>query len=722
MDINLNTEADELELVVSQLDTLYELGETCATPIDVDFVGLKAGDEVSDPIYDEIRKRLQKLRPESSVFKEPTASKAYSGQDRIEHHPPMTSLEKASGTNKNQELKNWLESVQKRLGYSDLRGKIVKSYKRDGVACALYYKEGKLIAAGLRPRDGIHGEDILANVKYVSGIPTQLPIPLTCSIRGELECPISIFQDIKQRWQEPEFGLDREPANPRNYTAGSIRQFKEPAITGRRCLRFVGYQFEDIHTPGTQIDLPRTKRDQAIWANRVLGVNFVRVEFYDDLHDLETMEEGVKRLDYEVDGAVLEVNDRDGYEQMGRHGDRDTGNPRGAIAYKFKDEVATTPFEGCIWSPGRTGTLTPVAQFGKPLSLAGTNVSQCSMHNIAFCVRNKIVPGTFLEVIKSGKIIPKIIAVILPDGTRVSTDATAQVKVTREQVEQYPHPSTCPACGSQTHIEPGQEGMWDLVCRNTLCPAQIVSSYTHYLATLGVKGIGESQVERLLASGKLAKWGDWYRLEVKDFQDAGLSERQSLLAMAAIWMVEAPSKIKDNRALSEKIAQAKRKKLPIPGWQLFASLGIPTAGKQAGKVLLEHFGDFRQILQANKSQLSAVEDIGEKTAIIIEDYFEENRATVEDLLEFIDPLLPQSGKLSGQTFCLSGGFPNGKKYWEKEIERLGGKCTGSVSRKVDFLVAGDGSGEKTEAAKRLQSQGERIQIITVDELQRQLDA
>ena len=720
MATGLKTEADELEYLVEELDTAYEVGDPCIASIDVVLDGkvvVEAGQEVPNRIYDLIRKRLKEIRPTSTTLATVTASKSYSGQATVVHEPPLTSLEKITGVTKVDDYKGWLKFLRKQLGYKDLHGKIVQSYKRDGVALALYYVDGILVAAALRPRDGIHGEDVLANVKFLQGIPLTLPLPITCSIRGEVDCLKGTFEPIKADWRNPKYGLDKEPANSRNYTAGSIRQFKNPEITGQRGLTFTGYAIEALHAPAG-IDLPCTKREQAKWANQVLKIPFVRVEFH-EFADLQHLEDMVPKLDYDVDGVVLAWDNLDEYEQLGRHGDRPTGNPRGAVAWKFADEVAKTPYTGCDWSLNRTGVLTPVAQFVKPLYLAQTNVRQCSLHNIGFMARNGIVPGVELEVIKSGKIIPKVIAVNFSDGRRVRIDEKSKVK--RAFVEAIPYPKTCPACGHPTHLEEGGEGMWSLRCINPLCPAQVISTMTHFLSTLGLKGVGDSQIEKLLVAKKIATPADFFRLDVPDLKDAGLSDRQALLALGTIWGVEAPSKM-DDGPLRDEIAQRRRGMLKIPAWQVFAALGIPGAGKQTGKDLIDYFRSFSVLLALRTDELVAVPGVGETTAEMIVEFFHANGNYVRDLLNFIDPQLPPSGgKLQGVTFCLTGNFSKGKKDAEKRIAELGGKVVGGVSKGVHYLVCGveTGTGKK-DAAKALKDKGHSIEVITEADLEAML--
>ena len=257
----------------------------------------------------------------------------------------------------------------------------------------------------------------------------------------------------------------------------------------------------------------------------------------------------------------------------------------------------------------------------------------------------------------------------------------------------------------------GTDDMLELVCENTDCPAQNISGLCHYLATVGVLGLGESRVSQMVEGGAVTIPADFYALDVERAMACGLTRRQSTLAVAAIQMIPNPDKL-SNEELDIVIARATQIQKTIPLWQLFASFGIGSAGKSAGKALANHFGSFEKIRAATIEDLEGVDDVGAITAKAIFNYLSENSSDIDSLLEYVEPELPRSGgTLDGKTFCFSGGFPEGKKHWENEVEQRGGKCSSSVSKKTDFLVAGPGSGSKSEKAQKL-----GIPIITTDEL------
>lgn len=676
-------EIAELEATIPVLDTLYEEGEDCIHPL--------TGKLVTDPEYDAMRARLAFLAPKSPVLKDVTASTVSIFVKKVKHNPPMVSIHKAIGTldDRNKELERWKRDVVKELGYKDPVEKwAVQAYKLDGVACALYYEKGKLVSVGLRPRDGVTGEDVTENAKHIEGVITQLPVPITGTIRGEIICKKSIFEKIKADWQNAKYDLGSEPKNPRNYAAGSIRQFKNPLITKERQLTFIAYVI--ISDDVKEMD----EVERAKWSNKELKVPYVQTRpyRYDDLDKLEKMAENV---DYEVDGVVLSVRNIDDREQMGHHGGSATNPPKGRLAWKFEEEHADPKVKEITWETGRTGALIPVLEF-PGVQLAGTTVSRCTGHNIGFLRRSKIGVGTTVRIIKSGKIIPKVVGVISGH-----TDPD--------------YPKKCPTCGHATVVEKGNDpDMLELMCPNLSCGARAVSSICHYLSTLGVKGVAESTVQKLYDAKLVKTLDNLYTLTSKQLVDIGMGDRNSRLCVARIHMIDQAEKI-DDKELDDSIFKLIGKMKEVPLWQFFAALGIEGSGKTAGRALVSHFGNFQAIMNAKEKDLAEVDGIGDKSAKVIADFFKHNKQLVLSLLEYVELLLPQGGKLSGKTFCLTGGFPGGKSSIEKRIEDVGGKTSGSVSKKVDFVVVGTDAGSKEKKADEL-----GIKKITLSELEKML--
>ncbi len=694
--------ADELERVITHLDTLYERGDECVHP--------DTRIPVSDGEYDALRRELAGLRPDSNLFQSATASELESSARKIVHDPPLTSIDKASHEDievQQEQLFKWMTDSMEGLGVErDARGSLkvkgkrykeqpvtypddmfYEAWKLDGVAVALYYVDGKLDKAGLRPRDGINGEAVTDQVKYVAGVPEKLEKKVTCSIRGELICKNSDFEAVQETLRK---SGEKLRANPRNHTAGGIRQFKNPEKTKLMRLSFVAYVIEGLADPPYRTEIERAK-----WCQDELGVPYVETKPF-RFEDLQKYEDAVPTLDYEVDGVIVGVNIIEDHDQLGRRGDPLTGNPKGKIAWKFREEEATPTITEIEWQTGRTGKIVAVANF-EPVRLAGTNVSRATLHNAGFMQRNQIGEGSVISVRKAGKIIPKVTGVV--SGKRKPK-----------------FPKKCPSCGAATElVEGGSEAMLELVCTGENCGAQNVSSLCHYLSNFGVLGLGESRVTQLVEGGAVAEFADFYKLDVESAMATGLTHRQSSLAVAAVQMIPAPDKM-DGEALGKAIEVAVASRKEIPLWKLFASFGIGAAGKSAGKALAAHFGSFDAIRKASVDDLEAVEDIGNITAEAIHAYLSENSDAIDRLLEYVEPQVIQTGgSLDGEAFCFSGGFPEGKKHWEALVESNGGKCSSSVSKKTNYLVAGSGSGSKSEKAKKL-----GIPIIDTAELEKML--
>lgn len=705
---NQDQEVLELESVIETLDTLYEVGDDCVHPI--------TGQIVLDPEYDLIRKRLFDLNPDSYIFKDVTASKVVHNR-KVPHNPPMVSISKAIGPlqDRTDALKNFVDKVQTELVYADNEEKyLVQAYKRDGVAVALYYENGILTRAGLRPRNGTDGEDVTENIKHVEGVPIELWehdkdgnrvkfLPVTCSIRGEIECRKSVFRKVVEDWQDPKFGLNSQPKNPRNYSAGSIRQFLNPGITKERRLTFTGYSILGWHDKDNGPVPFKTEIERAKYSNARLRIPFVQVRPF-RWTDLQTLEDLSSQLDYEVDGVVISVNDLEDAEQMGTHGGTATGNPKAKIAWKFAEESAIVEVRGITWTPGRSGKLTPVLNFDG-VSLDGTTVSQCTGHSLGFldgtskASLGKIKKWTRIRIIKSGKIIPKVVEVFQSAFLTppVTTFVKTPVLTPSYFNTQLDIPTKCPSCDSLLEIVQGDDGK-NLVCNSDFCGVRAVARLVHFLSTIGVKGISDAILTRLLDEKLVQSPDDLYDLSVGKLVAIGYSKRQALLIVARLRLHDDPAHATDDE-LDQFIKQSKT--ITVPAWQFFAAFGIPGAGKSAGQSLVNHFGTFDAINSATLEQLREVDGLGEVSVNAIVDFFSEHQKVVNQLLKFILPEGKKQGKLSGITFVFTGGFDGGKASWEKKVVDLGASISGSVSKKTDYVVIGTDAGSKEAKAIQL---------------------
>ena len=702
--IFIEDEIAELEEVIAHLNDLFEKGEDCIHP--------KTGKEVSHPEFDALVKKLEKLAPDSEVLTAITGSSLDDdpGVKKVQHNPPMASISKAIGTLKERdaELRKWLTARLTDLKYKfDPNGDLetlstakyddgtpifAMSLKRDGVAVSLYYKNGVLDCAALRPRDGINGVDVSDHVRNVMGIQTKLKEDHTFALRGELECHISDFIKVNDRAKKNGTKIF---ANPRNMTAGTMNPLGDSSVVRERMIRFTGHGIEAFSKAPY-----KTARERAIWANKELGVQFVRVEPF-KYSNLAKLEEVVKTLDYETDGVVIEMNRLDDAEQVGKHGNSANANPKCKLAWKFAEQKAEPEVKSVIWETGRTGRCVPVAHFDA-VRLAGTDVRKCTLHNLGFVLRFKVGAGAVIEIEKAGKIIPKALRSVKP----------------AKNVE---HPSHCPSCGYKLIVREGDSKdengnkikTQDLVCENsTSCPSQNLGRRVHFLSTLGVKGIAESTVKDLIESKLVSTLGDYYRLTTDKLERAGFSQREALLNVARIHMVESPEQEKSNKILESKTEKAIANKKVIPLAKLIAALGISGASKGTGRELALHFGTIDAILKASNSEFESVSNIGSKTAGELFTFFQEHKDEVNDLLDYIEPEKPKTGKFTGVSFVITGTFSMEREYYEKLIVEEGGKLSSSVSKNTKYLLIGSEPGAtKYDKGMELKAAGVPIQII-----------
>ena len=657
----------------------------CATEYDLKgYVEDQFGVEVTDPEYDALAHKLKDLKP--SVFHGITKPSKVKAKGKIVvHDPPMTSIGKSDGDDaeKRAIYEKWKADCAARLGVPVAKLPIAQSFKHDGIAIRVNYVDGKMVSAGLRPRDGINGTDVTRHMVNIQGIPATLPLPLTLSLNGEIECWFADFDLVNQ----DEVAAGEEPyKNPRAYTIGRLGKDDPQETVGCR-LRVAWYSvtgFEDWQK------YYRTTVERAKWANTPEGLNlqddkgkgyFVRMLRHTKYEEMLAMENKAKDLPYYTDGVVLMVDDLEGYEELGHSGDDPVNDPRGALAWKYEEETAEAELSRVEWKASRTGRVVPTAIFDKPFVLADTSNSRATCNNYGWMEMMGIGPGAIVICKKGGKIIPNICGV-------------------KTSVKDIGAPTNCPTCGTKLVVNVSGSGNKDLLCKNKDCGAKHIRSWLHYFQKTGAKGLGESSMELILRSGKIKKLSDFYDLDEATLTGCGFSEREAILALATIWMVEA---VDDNQELRDAISlyRSTGKKLKFQGWLFFAALGIPGAGETAGKALVKHFKSFDRIRAATKDQLLEVGGIGDTTAESIAAWFQENDGTVVQLLERVELELPKVGKLTGTNFCLTGDFDLGKKHWKSQIEALGGNCQSSVGKDTTYCVCDNpqNSAKEQKAAK-----------------------
>ena len=569
----------ELEYIIETLDTLFHEGAECINPI--------TEEVVLDNEYDALRVELENLCPESKIFKTVTSSKVRASKKKVIHNPAMTSISKCNGTLQEKDiiLAKWFADRMETIPAekyvnkttTDYLKQFCMSYKHDGVALSIEYENGKLVRAGLRSKSGKDGTNVTDKMQYIKDVPMQLPLPLTCTIRGELETPVSVFERVSE-----ELGPDAK-ANPRAHTAGSMGHKTALKIKDRG-IQFVVYNILNLKDPPY-----KTERERANWATDVLKLHYIEIVPF-SYKILALWEKRHRHIDYKVDGAVIGVNNLKYQEAAGTHGKSDTGNPKGKLAWKFADEVKEVKVKNIVWQTGRIGNITPVLEFD-PIQLEGTTVVRCTAHNVGIIRSNKIGIGSRIEIIKSGKIIPKLKSVIQSYGKVIT-------------------PWVCPSCGNSLEEVKGSNDALALVCDNKACPVQNIKNLNHFLARLGVKGIAGSTIEKLIDLGLLQKPGDFYRLTAVDMCNAGITDRTARLIVARVWMVPDPEQIKDDVDLSAAIGRVVCKPIKMPLNIFFSALGIKNAGREAGRILASHYNSWKEVKSVTEKDLSALDGIG----------------------------------------------------------------------------------------------------------------
>lgn len=533
--------------------------------------------------------------------------------------------------------------------------------KIDGLSVSLEYRNGTFVRGSTRG-DGITGEDVSENLKTVRSIPMTLQTnepPAFLEVRGEVYMPRSSFEKVIGRQIENE----EEPfKNPRNAAAGSLRQ-KDSRVTASRGLDIFIFNIQQIDGK----ELSGHKESLEYLKNLGFKVIPSFKEFTaiaDAIEEIKTIGENRYNYAFDIDGAVIKVDDFTQREQLGST----AKFPRWAVAFKYPPEEKETKLLQITIQVGRTGALTPTAVF-EPITLAGTTVSRAVLHNQDFINEKGISIGDTIVVRKAGEIIPEVVS----------------VAVHQESAPVYQIPDICPSCGSRAERE---EGEAVLRCVNVACPAQIARNLVHYASrdAMDIDGLGPAVVHQLLDAKLIASPADLYTLTTEQ-----LSGLERMGEKSALNLVNALEKSK---------AQDLSK--------LLYGLGIPGIGQKASQLLARKFQTMDQIFEASLDDIASIEGYGDIMAQSVVDFFllEQNRNLIERLrslgLNMQCHDVPLNDKLSGNTFVLTGTLPTLTRSEAKaKIESLGGKVSGSVSKKTNFVVAGEEAGSKLTKANKL---------------------
>ena len=633
---------------------------------------------ITDYDYDQLMKKLEALEEAFPDYVQPDSpTKRVSGEPTknfpvVKHRQPMLSL---SNTYNEEEIRDFDRRVRSLLGEEE-SFEYVCELKIDGVAISLVYENGLLQRAVTRG-DGEQGDEVTNNVKTIRSIPLKLPESAgynNLEVRGEIYYPNSGFQTLNEEREQE--GLARF-ANPRNSAAGTLKM-QDSTIVAQRPLRMFCYYLDNFGDgkplPGhfEALDLLASMRFPTN-SHRRLCIDIEAVIAY-----WQEWQTARTSLDYEIDGVVVKVNHFEQQEQLGAT----AKSPRWAIAFKFATEEATTLLHNIQWQVGRTGTVTPVAHL-EPVLLLGTTVSRASLHNIDEIERLDVRPGDTVAIQKGGEIIPKIIRVI-------KEKRPADLKP-------YQPPTQCPVCHT-TLVR--LEGEVALVCENLMCDAQVAGRIIHFASrkAMDIEGLGEKVVELLIAKNLVKDYGDLYPLTAEDV--AGLERMGEKSAQNLIQGIEASKK----QSLS----------------RLIFGLGIRFVGEGAAKLLAACFNDLDLLGKASIEQLAEIDGIGDKTAVSIVDFFslEQNQELMQKLKDAgvsfkQDPPSQQENVpgVTGKTFVFTGTLTRLKRDEAATlVESKGGKKSGSVSKKTDYLVAGADAGSKKQKATTL-----GVTILSEDE-------
>jgi DNA ligase (NAD+) len=622
---------------------------------------------ISDYEYDQKLKRLEALEKEYPHFITPDSpTQRVSGIPTKEfavvtHRISMLSL---ANTYSEEELYDFDRRVKSLLSPGE-KYEYVAELKIDGVAVSLLYENGRFIKGATRG-DGFKGDDITNNLKTIKSIPLKIinekNIPVFFEVRGEVYMPYSSFTRLNELRSE-----DDEPlfANPRNSTAGSLK-LQDARIVAERGLNIFCYQFID-YSDSPQVD--DHYHGLAILKKYGFLVNS-NTRLCQSIDDVLTFckEWGKKRdrLPYDIDGVVVKINDQRHKNILGTT----TKNPRWAIAYKFKAKQVETKIENITWQVGRTGTVTPVAEF-KPVYLAGTTISRATLHNADEIKRKDIREGDTVLIEKGGDIIPKVVEVLKNQRNTSS--------------KPYTIPVVCPVC--KTNLVRNEEEV-ALRCPNYFCLAQIYRRVEHFAArdAMDIEGLGTALVELLVNQKLISDVGDLYRLTVEEIKNL---ERMGE---------------KSARNLIEAIAESKDRTLD----RLIFALGIPYIGVTAARILAEKFRKLDVLMKTERETLDAIEGIGEKMAASIVTYFQSelNIKVIEKLrragVQFEFKFIKQGDLFKGLTFVLTGTLPSYRREEASElIQKYGGKIASTVSKNVNYLLSGDNPGSKLDKARKL---------------------
>lgn len=623
--------------------------------------------EIEDYEYDRLMRELIALEEQYPMYADPNSpTKKVGGKSSemfapVVHTVRMESLQDAFSHEE-------VEDFDKRVQDVNSGAKYVVEPKIDGLSVSLEYENGVFVRGSTRG-DGDTGEDITANLKTIKSIPLRLKENLEfIEVRGEVYMPKSVFLELVEK---QELNEEKPFKNPRNAAAGSLRQ-KNPKITAERNLAIFIFNIQQIR--GKELHSHKESLDYL----KTLG--FTTVPFYyqcntiaEALEKIEDIGSNRGGLSFDIDGAVVKVDDFSQREAMGST----AKFPKWAVAYKYPPEEKETKLLDIEINVGRTGVLTPTGVF-EPVTLAGTSVSRATLHNQDFISEKDIRIGDTVIIRKAGDIIPEVLS----------------VKEHGKDTVPYEMPEICPSCGAKVFREEGEAA---IRCTNPECPAQLLRVLIHFCSrdAMDIEGLGPAILSLFVEKGIIKTPNDIYSITKEEISELeGLGEKSADNLLGAI------EKSKSND-LSK----------------LIFALGIRHIGQKAGKLLAAKFSDMDALMEASAEEISSIDGFGDIMAQSVENFFSlpQSRELIASLKEsgvnMKSENVQKGNTFEGKTFVLTGTLPTLKRAEAaKIIESLGGKASSSVSKKTDYVLAGEDAGSKLRKAVEL-----GITIITEEE-------
>ncbi len=620
--------------------------------------------EISDYEYDMMYaelKRMEEEYPELYDAASPTqrvGGKALDKFEKVVHTSRMDSLADVFSFAETEDFCRRMSAGLESPEYS-------VEPKIDGLSVSLRYENGEFVQGATRG-DGIEGEDVTQNLRTVQSIPLRLSEPLSLTVRGEVYMPRAVFEDINAKREAAGKPL---MANPRNAAAGSLRQLDSTVTAERRLDIFVfNFQEGELYLDG------RTPKTHTETLNRLSELGFKVLAMRTVAQGYEEIEAHINKigkarddLAYDIDGVVIKLDSLEARRQIGEG----TNTPKWAVAYKFPPEEKQTKLVDISIAVGRTGVLTPTAEL-LPVRLAGTSVSRATLHNIDFIRERGIMLGDTVVVRKAGDIIPEVVR--------------AEASLRNGEEREFFMPAVCPSCGEPVVFDKDDGAA--LRCTNSACPAQLWRSIEHFASkgAMNIEGLGPQIVELLLTNDLIKNTADLYSLTAAQIE--GLERMGTKSAQNLVTAIE-----------SSKGAGLAR---------LIYALGIRNVGEVAAATLASHFGSLDQLMDASAEEISSLEDFGEITAECVVNFFSHkpNRELCRRLqsagVVTVDTSEPKGELFAGLSFVLTGTLPTMTRDEASEkIKSEGGKVVGSVSKKTDYVLAGEAAGSKLTKAQAL---------------------